>query len=196
MIKKILSGFLGVVCVIGLQAQAANPTVVMETNKGAVVIELYPDKAPITVENFLGYVKDGFYDGTIFHRVIGNFMIQGGGHTEEFYQDTNKEKTTRAAIKNESDNGLSNLPGTIAMARTSDPHSATSQFFISVKDNSYLDGQPGVEGRPGRPGYTVFGKVIEGMDVVMSISKIETRKLGLVADVPIEPIVIKKVTVK
>lgn len=190
MIKYVLAVLTACLLNVAMGAQAANPTVTMKTNHGTIVIELYPEQAPISVENFLSYVRDGFYDGTIFHRVINNFMIQGGGYTKEFYDDQNKEKTTRAAIKNESNNGLSNTVGTIAMARTADPNSATSQFYISVKDNSYLDGSEQ------RPGYTVFGKVIEGMDVVMEISNVSTRKLGPTPDVPEEAVVIEKVSVK
>lgn len=187
MLKKILIGLSSALLGFAITAQAANPTVTMTTNKGEVVIELYPEQAPVTVENFLAYVNDGFYDGTIFHRVINNFMIQGGGYTEAYYQDQNKEKTTRAAIKHESDNGLSNTIGSIAMARTSDPNSATSQFYINVADNARLDG------RPNQPGYTVFGKVVEGLDVVMAIASTPTRKLGFTPDVPEEPVVIEKI---
>lgn len=190
LLKKVILSLAGILLSISLTAEAANPRVKMETNKGAVIIELYPEQAPISVENFLAYVNDGFYDGTIFHRIISNFMIQGGGHTEEYYDDQNKEKTTRAPIKNESENGLSNTVGTLAMARTSDPHSATSQFYINVADNSRLDGGPG------RPGYTVFGKVVEGLDVVMAISKVPTRKLGFTPDVPEEAVVIEKIRVQ
>jgi cyclophilin family peptidyl-prolyl cis-trans isomerase len=188
MFKKVLFGLFGILLSLAFAANAANPTVSMQTNKGNIIIELYPEQAPLSVENFLAYVNDGFYNGTIFHRVINNFMIQGGGYTKEFYQDQNKELATRAPIKNESDNGLSNTVGTVAMARTSDPNSASSQFYISVKDNSYLDG------RPGQPGYTVFGKVIEGMDVVMAIAQVPTRKLGPTPDVPEEAVVIEKVS--
>ena len=188
MCKKVLIGLTALLLSFSFAAQAQTSKVTMETNKGKVVIELYPDKAPTTVKNFLAYVNDGFYDGTIFHRVINNFMIQGGGYTKDFYDDQNKELTTRAPIKNESDNGLSNTTGTVAMARTSDPDSATSQFYISVKDNSFLDG------KPNQPGYTVFGKVVEGMDVVMAIAKTPTRKLGFTPDVPEEAIIIQKIT--
>jgi len=192
MFKQLKTGVNGILFSVLLVAQtlsaqaAENPTVNIETTMGGIVVELYSEQAPITVKNFLAYVNDGFYDGTIFHRVINNFMIQGGGYTKEFYEDQNKEKTTRAAIKNESDNGLSNVIGTVAMARTGDPDSATAQFFISVKDNSYLDFQPN------RPGYAVFAKVIDGMDVVMTISKVATRKLGPTPDVPEEPVIITK----
>ncbi len=188
--KTLASGLLGLLVVIqATSAMAENPTATIETNLGDIVIELYPEQAPLTVENFLAYVNDGFYNGTIFHRVINNFMIQGGGYTKEFYEDQNKTKITRKPVKNESDNGLSNAVGTLAMARTSDPDSATAQFFINVKDNSYLDGAEG------RPGYTVFGKVIEGMDVVSKIATAPTRKLGPTPDVPEEPKVMLKVSV-
>lgn len=155
------------------------PVVVMETNLGTVKIELNPEKAPITVKNFLQYVDDKFYDGTIFHRVIENFMIQGGG-----FEQGMKEKKTRDPIKNESPNGLSNTRGTIAMARTQVLDSATGQFYINVKDNSQsLD----------RPRYCVFGKVIEGMDVVDKIKKVETGSKGGHDDVPTQDVVIKSI---
>lgn len=190
MFKKIVFKltFLSLLFCSGITA-AENPKVTMETSMGKVVLELYPEQSPITVENFLAYVNDGFYNGSIFHRIIANFMIQGGGYSKDFYDDQNKEKPTRAPIKNESDNGLSNTIGTIAMARTSDPDSASSQFFISVKDNSYLDGAPN------QPGYTVFGKVVEGMDVVIAMSQVKTRKLGFTPDVPEEPVIITSVSV-
>jgi cyclophilin family peptidyl-prolyl cis-trans isomerase len=152
-------------------ASAANPVVVMETSMGTIKIELYPDKAPITVKNFLGYVDDKFYDDTVFHRVMGmentdkkeDFMIQGGGFGKD-----HKEKKTKEQIKNESNNGLSNKRGTIAMARLRAPDSASAQFYINVKDNDFLDGKD----QP--TGYTVFGKVIEGMDVVDKIKAVKT----------------------
>lgn len=164
-----------------------NPKVTFETNKGNIVIELYPDKAPKTVANFLSYVKNGFYDGTIFHRVIPNFMIQGGGFTTDMQQ-----KPTEAPIENEANNGLKNETGTIAMARTNNPHSATAQFFINTKDNSFLDfTAPTQQGW----GYAVFGKVVDGMDVVREIEKTSTgSKMGH-QDVPNEDIVIQKATV-
>ncbi|MGV3722483.1 MAG: peptidylprolyl isomerase [Actinomycetota bacterium] len=169
-------------------APPADPIkVTMETSKGTIQLELYPDKAPITVENFVQYVKNGQYDGTIFHRVIPGFMIQGGGYTEKL-----EEKATGSEIKNESDNGLKNDRGTIAMARKSDPDSATSQFYISVADNEGLN-YPNAEGH----GYTVFGKVTEGMDVVDKIVSVPTttKELGPMPaeDVPVDPIVIKSV---
>src|SRR6516162_2698049 len=135
----------------------ANTTVALQTSLGAITLELYPDKAPATVQNFLAYVAEGFYDNTIFHRVIPGFMIQGGG-----FEPGMKQKKTKAAIKNESSNGLLNKRGTIAMARTSDPNSATSQFFINAKDNAFLDKANAQDG----VGYCVFGKVTQGTDVV------------------------------
>jgi cyclophilin family peptidyl-prolyl cis-trans isomerase len=175
---------LGAVAVGG--ARAANPVVVMETNMGTIKIELFEDKAPITVKNFLQYVKDKHYDGLIFHRVIENFMIQGGG-----FEPGMKEKKTREAIKNESDNGLSNLRGTLAMARTNVADSATSQFFINVKDNTFLDKAMARD----KVGYCVFGRVIEGMDVVDKIKAVKTTtKMGF-DDVPQDDVVIKSVKV-
>ena len=158
------------------------PYVELETTMGNIVIELNQEKAPNTVANFLAYVKSGHYDGTIFHRVIDGFMIQGGG------MDANMtEKSTNAPIQNEADNGLKNEVGTIAMARTSDPHSATAQFFINVKDNSFLN----FSGKnPQGWGYAVFGKVIEGMDIVNKIKGVPTGKYGFHADVPTTPVVI------
>lgn len=161
------------------------PSVVLETTEGNITIELNPEKAPKTVENFLGYVDSGHYDGTIFHRVISNFMIQGGG------MDPNMvERDTKAPIENEATNGLKNEKGTIAMARTSDPHSATSQFFINAADtNSFLD-----HTRPSGSGwgYCVFGRVTDGMDVVEKIRKAQTGRRGMHSDVPLNPIVIEK----
>ena len=158
------------------------PYVELETTMGNIVIELNQEKAPNTVANFLEYVKSGHYDGTIFHRVIDGFMIQGGG------MDANmKEKSTNAPIQNEADNGLKNEVGTIAMARTSDPHSATAQFFINVKDNSFLN----FSGKnPQGWGYAVFGKVTEGMDIVNKIKGVPTGKYGFHGDVPTMPVVI------
>ncbi|MBI4546334.1 MAG: peptidylprolyl isomerase [Ignavibacteriae bacterium] len=147
--------------------------VVMKTSMGTIKIELYRDKAPVTVDNFLSYVDDKFYDGTVFHRVIENFMIQGGGFADG---ETIRQKSTKAPIVNESSNGLKNDRGTIAMARTSDPNSATSQFFINVVDNHNLN--PGM-GDPA--GYAVFGKVIEGMDVVDNIRKVKTGTAPAIA---------------
>lgn len=158
------------------------PVVLLKTSLGDIRIELDRAKAPISVASFESYVNDGFYDGTIFHRVIEGFMIQGGGFTTDM-----KKKTTKAPIKNEADNGLKNLRGTIAMARTQAVHSATSQFFINVVDNSNLDYQG-----PGSFGYAVFGRVIEGLDVVDAIRSVPTTTVGPHGDVPKEPVVIEK----
>lgn len=165
----------------------SNPTVTLETNQGNIVIELNPEAAPKTVENFLAYAKEGFYDDTIFHRVIPNFMIQGGGFSEDM-----KQKTTKDPIENEANNGLKNEVGSIAMARTSDPHSATAQFFINVKDNGFLDfTAPTMQGW----GYCVFGKVTEGLDVIQKLEKVATGNKAGHQDVPLEAIVIQKTTV-
>ncbi|ABO12536.2 TPA: peptidylprolyl isomerase [Acinetobacter baumannii] len=159
------------------------PQVELNTNKGRIVLELNTEKAPKTAANFLEYVRDGFYDGVIFHRVIDGFMIQGGGFDENF-----KEKATRDAIENEADNGLSNDVGTIAMARTQAPHSASAQFFINVKNNSFLNHtSKTAQGW----GYAVFGKVVEGMDVVEAIKGVRTGNRGYHADVPLENVVIE-----
>ena len=174
-----------IVCLYG--AQPTPPQVALETNYGTIVIQLDAAKAPKTVANFLDYVNSGFYNGTIFHRVIKDFMIQGGGFTPDM-----KEKTTKAAIPNEADNGLKNLRGTVAMARTSAPNSATAQFFINTVDNPFLDHRSNTdEGW----GYCVFGKVTKGMTVVDSIAKTQTTTIGMFSDVPAEPIIIKKATV-
>ena len=167
-------------------AEAANPQVKMKTSLGTVVIELYPDKAPLTVANFLQYVKDGHYDGTLFHRVIPGFMIQGGGFDAGF-----KQKPVRKPVKNEAANGLKNQVGTIAMARTPDPHSATAQFFINVADNASLDFRfPTAEGY----GYTVFGKVVKGMDVIDRIVKVQTGPGPAPhQNVPVKPVLIEQV---
>jgi len=168
-------------------AAAEAPQVKIETNMGDIVVLLNPEKAPKTVENFLTYAKDGFYNDTIFHRVISNFMIQGGGFTLDY-----QRKPTRAPIKNEADNGLSNKKGTIAMARTMDPHSATAQFFINVKDNNFLDF---TSQSPRGWGYTVFGSVIKGMDTVNRIRSVATGPGGpFPTDAPQEPVIIKSVT--
>ncbi len=159
------------------------PQVELNTTKGRIVLELNTEKAPKTAANFLEYVRDGFYDGVIFHRVIDGFMIQGGGFDENF-----KEKATRDAIENEADNGLSNDVGTIAMARTQAPHSASAQFFINVKNNSFLNHtSKTAQGW----GYAVFGKVVEGMDVVEAIKGVRTGNRGYHADVPLENVVIE-----
>ncbi len=169
---------------VSIHAGAANPQVEMKTSLGTLVLELYPDKAPLTVESFLQYVKAGHYDGTLFHRVIPGFMIQGGGFGPDF-----KQKSTRNPVKNEAANGLKNATGTISMARTSDPHSATAQFFINVADNVSLDFRfPTQEGY----GYTVFGKVVKGMDVVQRIVQVPTGPGPAPhANVPVKPVVIE-----
>jgi len=158
--------------------------VILHTNMGDIKLELDQAKAPVTVENFVQYVKDGHYDGTVFHRVIGNFMIQGGGFDKDM-----KQKPTNAPIKNEANNGLKNDVGTIAMARTQDPHSATAQFFINVTDNSFLNFSS--ESRQGW-GYAVFGKVVEGMDVVNTIKNVKTSNHGFHENVPVNPVIIEK----
>lgn len=164
------------------------PQVKLQTSLGDVVIKLDAAKAPVSVENFLSYVKDGHYDGTIFHRVIAGFMAQGGGFTEQW-----KQKPTKPPIKNEADNGLKNRRGTIAMARTQDPMSATAQFFINYADNAFLDYQ---NPTPQGWGYAVFGEVVEGMDVVDKMATIPTGRGGpMPSDVPSTPIVIKHATV-
>ena len=155
--------------------------IVMETSKGTIELELDAAKAPISVANFVKYVKKGFYDGLIFHRVIPDFMIQGGGFSPDMQQ-----KEPDAQIENEAKNGLKNVKGSIAMARTPNPHSASSQFFINLKDNSFLD-YPGQDGW----GYCVFGKVTKGMDVVDAMATVETGRKGPHGDVPVEPILIK-----
>ena len=169
-------------------AEGGNPVVLMKTSMGTIKIELDQEKAPVSTANFLAYVNDKFYDGTIFHRVIPAFMIQGGG----FDKDMNQKKT-KAPIKNEAGNGLKNLNGTIAMARTSDPNSATAQFFISTKDNAFLDHRDdSVQGY----GYAVFGKVVEGMDVVKKIEAVQTTTKMPHQNVPVTPVVIESVTVE
>lgn len=163
------------------------PMVLLKTSMGDITLELYPDKAPKTVENFLTYVKSGHYNGTIFHRVINGFMIQGGGFTPEMEQ-----KPTRPPIENEAANGLRNRRGTIAMARTPDPHSATAQFFINVVDNDFLDFRsPDPQGF----GYCVFGRVVNGMDVVDKIKAVPTTTRGFHENVPVEPVVIREAAV-
>jgi len=163
------------------------PRVQFDTNKGTIVIELNQEKAPVTVENFLSYVKSGFYDGVIFHRVIPNFMIQGGGFTPDMQQ-----KSTQENIENEANNGLKNTKGSIAMARTSAPHSASSQFFINVKDNSFLDF---TSETPQGWGYAVFGQVIDGIEVVETIENVTTGIVGPYSDVPKEAVIIEKASV-
>ena len=169
------------------QPPGTNPMVEMRTSLGTMKIELYPDKAPKTVENFLQYVRDGFYDGTVFHRVISGFMIQGGGFTPDM-----TEKETRAPIENEASNGLKNVRGSIAMARTPDPHSASSQFFINAVDNPMLDfTAETMEGY----GYAVFGQVVEGLETLDAIRKVATASRGGHDDVPMDPVVIESVRV-
>ncbi|CAB5310489.1 peptidylprolyl isomerase [Burkholderia multivorans] len=167
------------------QTATAHPVVQLKTSQGDIRVELYPEKAPKTVANFLDYVKAGQYNGTIFHRVIKGFMIQGGGYKANF-----DEKPTRAPIPLESRNGLKNLTGTIAMARTSDPNSATAQFFINTVDNSGLD-YPNPDGN----GYAVFGKVVSGLDVVKKIEVVPTTSRGPMQDVPAQPVVIESASI-
>ncbi len=158
---------------------ADNPHVLISTNKGDIEVELDAAKAPVSTENFLAYVDSGFYKGTLFHRVIPGFMIQGGGYTRDM-----QEKRTKAPIKNEAGNGLKNLRGTLAMARTSDVNSATSQFFINVENNAFLD-------HGSRDfGYAVFGKVVRGMEVVDQIAGVQTTRQGMLRDIPREPVMI------
>ena len=157
---------------------APNPRVEIKTSQGTMIVELYAEQAPKSVANFLQYAKDGFYAGTIFHRVMDNFMIQGGGFTEKMVQ-----KDTRPTIVNEATNGLKNELGTLAMARTSEPHSASSQFFINLKHNEFLN-NPGRDGW----GYAVFGKVVDGMDVVQKIAKVPTGNSGMHQNVPTSPV--------
>lgn len=187
-LKKLLLVITSLALVFQIQfAQAANPKVKMETSKGTIIIELYPDKAPKSVANFLNYVNSGAYDGTIFHRVIKDFMNQGGGFTTDY-----EKVKTNEPIANEADNGLKNLKFTVAMARTNEPHSATNQFFINTKDNDFLDHtQKSMRGW----GYAVFGKVIEGENVVGAISRVATGAGGpFSSDVPRTPVIIEKIT--
>jgi len=168
-------------------APAANPRVALQTTKGRIVIELYADKAPKTVKNFLDYTRAGFYNGTIFHRVIPGFMAQAGGFTPDM-----TEKPTRPSIQNEADNGLQNQRGTLAMARTPDPNSAAAQFFINVANNGSLN----FTGKTAEGwGYAVFGNVVEGMDVVDAIVQVPTTTKGQYGNVPVQPIVIQKASV-
>lgn len=174
---------------MGQENPVSNPQVVMETSKGEIVLELYPDKAPLTVKNFLNYIDAGFYSGTIFHRVIPGFMLQGGGFSRDM-----QKKPTMTPVKNEAFNGLKNDRGTIAMARTQDPHSASSQFFINTVDNAFLNYKSQTTSGWG---YAVFGKVIKGMQVVDAISKVETGNQGRFRDVPktaVEIIKVRKAT--
>lgn len=166
------------------QKQGENTLVNISTNYGDIEVQLFDNEAPVTVENFLSYVKEDFYSGTVFHRVISGFMIQGGGFTTEMNQ-----KETKEPIKNEAGNGLKNERGTLAMARTSDVNSATSQFFINLTDNEFLD--HGVRDY----GYAVFGKVTGGMDVVDKIASVETRTSGYMQNIPAEPVIINSISV-
>ena len=189
--RLVLSGLLtlALIFIAGNMARAerSHPLVKLETSMGDITLELYPDKAPATVANFLQYVKDGFYNGTIFHRVIHGFMIQGGGFDAKMNQ-----KPTRAPIKNEADNGLKNEPYTVAMARTDDPNSATAQFFINVADNQFLNHTAKT---PQGWGYAVFGKVVKGQDVVDKIKAVPTTTKGMFQNVPVTPVTIIKATV-
>ena len=183
---------LGVVCMLGAAAgveatEGGNPVVLMKTSMGEITIELDKEKAPVTVDNFIGYVNDKFYDGTVFHRVIPAFMIQGGGFDKDMTQ-----KKAKAPIKNEAGNGLKNLNGTIAMARTSDPNSATAQFFINTKDNAFLDHR---NETPQGFGYAVFGKVVKGTEVVKKIEQVQTTTRGPYENVPVTAVVIESVRV-
>jgi len=186
---RVVVGIIGLLsAVASVQAkEGGNPVVLMKTNMGDVKIELDKAKAPVTVDNFLVYVNDKFYDGTVFHRVIPAFMIQGGG----FDKDMNQKKT-KAPIKNEAGNGLKNVTGTIAMARTSDPNSATAQFFINTKDNAFLDHK---NDTPQGYGYAVFGTVVGGMDVVKKIEQVQTTTRPPYENVPVTPVVIESIRV-
>jgi len=183
-VKKIFGILLMLSCLAGgaiaQETTTANPQVVMQTSKGDIVLELYLDKAPLTVQNFMRYIDNGFYNGTIFHRVIHGFMVQGGGFSKDMVK-----KPTLAPIQNEADNGLGNDRGTIAMARTPNPHSATAQFFINTVDNAFLNFKSQT---PSGWGYAVFGKVIKGMPVVDAISNTKTGIQGRFRDVPQIPI--------
>lgn len=183
MFKKIMfTLLLPLLLVTSAFADSHNPSITMQTNKGNITLELFPEQAPETVKNFLSYVDSGYYEGTIFHRVIAGFMIQGGGFTAEM-----KKKETNDAISNESKNGLSNTQGTIAMARTSNPHSATSQFFINTVNNHNLDA------KSNQFGYAVFGRVTDGIELVVRLGRSpKTSKAGH-RDVPKEPIIIEKI---
>ena len=185
--KLVNVGFVATALSFATLGSAFAQTVKLSTSEGDIVVQLDAAKAPKTVENFVQYVKSGHYNGTVFHRVIKTFMIQGGGMTPDM-----KEKTTRAPIPLESRNGLSNVRGTLAMARTSIPDSATAQFFINVKDNNFLDSAQSPDGN----GYAVFGKVVQGMDVVDKIRMVETGQKGPHGDVPLKPIVIKQATLE
>jgi cyclophilin family peptidyl-prolyl cis-trans isomerase len=178
----------GVAFGAGTPRKGGKPMVILETSLGVVKVELYPDKAPVSVKNFLDYVKEGHYDGLIFHRVIRDFMVQGGGFTKEMKERGSK----RPPIKNEADNGLKNDRGTLAMARTSVVDSATAQFFINTVNNDFLNHRAKT---PQGYGYAVFGKVTEGMDVVDKIRAVPTGNVGMFQDVPLQPVTITKATV-
>ncbi len=184
-LKLLALGFVVFGMVTAGAAKAANPVVVIETNQGTIKLELYEEQAPVTVKNFLSYVDAKHYDGLIFHRVIDSFMIQGGGFDPEM-----KEKKGKDPIKNESSNGLKNDKYTVAMARTSEPNSATNQFYINVANNEFLNKEKARDG----VGYCVFGKVIAGEDVVDKIKGVKTTTKAGMSDVPVEPVVIKSVT--
>jgi len=182
--------FLALLCLnlnLFAQESTTNSYVKLDTNMGDIYLQLNAEKAPITVENFLQYVKDGFYDGTVFHRVISNFMVQGGGFSPEMEQ-----QQTRAPIKNEADNGLQNSRGSIAMARTNNPDSASSQFFINVVDNSALNHTGKTHSRAW--GYTVFGEVVAGMDIVDQIKDVPVGTFGPYSNVPLQAVIINKAT--
>ncbi|SNS59740.1 peptidyl-prolyl cis-trans isomerase A (cyclophilin A)/peptidyl-prolyl cis-trans isomerase B (cyclophilin B) [Noviherbaspirillum humi] len=174
----------GLAGMLGSVQAADQPQVAFKTNMGEIVVELYPEKAPKSVANFLQYVKNGQYNGTIFHRVIDGFMIQGGGFDKDM-----RQKPTGEPVENEAKNGLKNEAMTLAMARTSMPHSATAQFFINLKDNRFLD-YPGQDGW----GYAVFGKVVKGSEIVNKIAKVETGRSGMHQNVPVTPVVIESAT--
>jgi len=181
-------GVMGMLAASGAAvAQGGNPVVLMKTSMGDVKIELDKAKAPVTVDNFIAYVNDKFYDGTIFHRVIPAFMIQGGGFDKDMTQ-----KKTKPPIKNEAGNGLKNVNGSIAMARTSDPNSATAQFFINTKDNPFLDHK---NDTPQGMGYAVFGKVVDGMDVVKKIEQVQTTTRTPYENVPVTPVIIESIRI-
>jgi cyclophilin family peptidyl-prolyl cis-trans isomerase len=188
MIAGILLLCFGIAFGAGTPRKGDKPMVVLETSLGVIKVELYPDKAPVSVKNFLAYVKEGHYDGLIFHRVIRDFMVQGGGFTKEMRERGSK----RPPIKNEADNGLKNERGTLAMARTSVVDSATAQFFINVVNNDFLNHRAKT---PQGYGYAVFGKVTEGMDVVDKIRAVPTGNSGMFQDVPVQPVTITKATV-
>lgn len=183
MLKHVIGGWILIGWSLGSMALAQNPRVLLETTKGDIEVELYEKEAPVTVANFLSYVKKGHYDGTIFHRVIDNFVVQGGGMTADM-----KEKPTSDPIENEAGNGLKNERMTLSMARTSAPHSATSQFYINLKYNRPLDRKYSQDNF----GYCVFGKVIKGEEVVDQIAKVKTGRVKGNGDVPLEPITLKK----